>query len=67
MAEGLGLTVDDVKGLPPLQSQTLSEAELERLRNLGSNGPRDVSGLTMTHCVGNERVALAEDESLVGS
>jgi catalase len=66
VAEGLGLTVDDVKGLPPLQSQTLSEAELQRLENLGSNGPRDVSGVTMTHCVPNERVALADDESLVG-
>jgi catalase len=66
VAEGLGLTVDDVKDLPPLQSQTLSEAELQRLENLGSNGPRDVSGLTMTHCVPNERVALADDESLVG-
>jgi catalase len=66
VAEGLGLTVDDVKHLPPLQSQTLSEAELQRLKNLGSNGPRDVSGVTMTHCVPNERVALADDPSLVG-
>src|ERR1700712_602425 len=59
VGEGLGISVDDVKGLPPLQSQTLSEPELERLRNLGNNGPRDVEGLSMTHCVPNERVALA--------
>lgn len=64
VAEGLGLTVDDVKDLPPLQSQTLSDAELERLENLGENGPRDVSGLTMTHCVPNEHVAPADDASL---
>jgi catalase len=67
VAEGLGLTVDDVRHLPPLQSQTLTDAELERLKNLGNNGPRDVSGLTMTHCVPNERVALADDESLIST
>jgi catalase len=56
VGEGLGITADDVRQLPPLQSQTLSEAELERLANLGKNGPRDVSGLVMTHCVPNEQV-----------
>jgi catalase len=58
VGEGLGIGVDDVKGLPPLQSQTLSDAELERLRNLGSNGPRDVAGLKMTHVVPNEHVVV---------
>jgi catalase len=67
VGDGLGISVDDVKGLPPLQSQTLSEPELERLRNLGNNGPRDVEGLSMTHCVPNERVALADDEDLVSA
>jgi len=58
VGEGLGISADDVRGLPPLQSQTLTEAELQRAANLGKNGPRDVSGLVMTHCVPNERVDL---------
>lgn len=58
VGEGLGVGLADVKDLPPLASQTLSEEELERLKNLGSNGPRDVEGLTMTHCVPNEHVVV---------
>ncbi len=58
VGDGLGISSDDVRGLAPLQSQTLSEAELQRAANLGKNGPRDVSGLTMTHCVPNERVVV---------
>ncbi|WP_210481637.1 catalase [Naasia sp. SYSU D00948] len=61
LGEGLGIGVDDVKGLAPLPTQTLNEEELQRLANLGSNGPRDVSGLMMTHCVPNERVVLAAE------
>ncbi|MCW2703312.1 MAG: katA [Blastococcus sp.] len=59
VGDGLGISADDVRGLQPLQTQTLTEAELQRAANLGKNGPRDVSGLTMTHCVPNERVVLA--------
>ncbi|WP_432486866.1 catalase [Kineococcus sp. SYSU DK018] len=59
VGEGLGITPDDVRHLPPLASQTLDEAELERLANLGKNGPRDVSGHVMTHCVPNEHVVVA--------
>ncbi|OMQ14756.1 catalase [Modestobacter sp. VKM Ac-2676] len=59
VGEGLGITADDVRGLEPLQSQTLSEEELARAANLGKNGPRDVTGLKMTHTVPNERVVLA--------
>ncbi|WP_207453251.1 catalase [Desertivibrio insolitus] len=59
VGEGLGITADDVRGLRPLASQTLTEAELERAANLGANGPRDVEGLTMTHCVPDARVQLA--------
>ena len=59
IGEGLGIKPDDVAGLPPLQSQTLTEEELARAANLGQNGPRDVTGLRMTHCVPNEHVALA--------
>lgn len=55
VGDGLGITADDVRGLPPLRSQTLSEEESARANNLGKNGPRDVSGLRMTHCVPNER------------
>jgi catalase len=61
VGDGLGISADDVRDLPPLQSQTLSEAELERLRNLGHNGPRDVEGRIMTHCVPNEHVVLTEE------
>ncbi|WP_432506822.1 catalase [Kineococcus arenarius] len=59
VGEGLGITPDDVRHLPPLASQTLSEEEQARLANLGKNGTRDVTGLTMTHCVPNEHVAVA--------
>ncbi|WP_258726892.1 catalase [Cellulomonas sp. NS3] len=59
VGEGLGISADDVRHLPPLQSQTLSDAELDRLANLGKNGPRDVTGLEMTHCVPDERVVVA--------
>src|SRR5437763_16711205 len=59
VGEGIGITADDVRGLAPLQTQTLTEAELQRAANLGKNGPRDVTGLTMTHCVPNERDVLA--------
>ncbi|MDX2376915.1 catalase [Microbacterium sp. LRZ72] len=58
VGEGLGITVDEVKGLAPLQSQTLNDDELARLGNLGANGPRDVTGLTMTHVVPNEHVVI---------
>jgi catalase len=59
VGEGLGIKPDDVRDLPPLASQTLTEDELDRLATLGSNGPRPVAGLTMTHCVPNERVVVA--------
>jgi catalase len=59
VGEGLGIGLADVKDLPPLASQTLSEDELARLKNLGSNGPRTVEGLTMTHCVPNEHVVVS--------
>jgi catalase len=56
VGEGIGISADDVRGLAPLQTQTLTEDELQRAANLGKNGPRDVRGLTMTHCVPNGRV-----------
>jgi catalase len=59
VGDGLGIGADDVRGLEPLQSQTLNGDELARAANLGKNGPRDVAGLTMTHTVPNERVVLA--------
>jgi catalase len=58
VGEGLGITPDDVRDLEPLASQTLSDAELERARNLGKNGTRDVNGLEMTHCVPNEHAPV---------
>jgi catalase len=58
VGEGVGISADDVRDLPPLQSQTLTEAELERASNLGKNGPRDVAGLKMTHCVPNENAVV---------
>lgn len=56
---GLGIAADDVRQLPPLPAQQLSPADRDRLANLGKNGPRDVAGLSMTHCVPDERVVLA--------
>ena len=44
VGEGLGITADDVRHLEPLQTQTLTEEELQRAANLGKNGPRDVTG-----------------------
>ncbi|MGW5259834.1 catalase [Microbispora sp. NPDC004025] len=58
VGEGLGITPDDVKHLEPLASQDLTEEDKERLANLGKNGPRDVSGLKMTHCVPDERATV---------
>ncbi len=55
VGDGLGITLDDVRDLPPLRTQRLSDDEQKRLANLGDNGPRDVEGHTMTHCVPNER------------
>jgi catalase len=60
VGEGLGIGPDDVRHLEPLATQTLTEEEEARRVNLGKNGPRDVSGLTMTHCVPNEHVVLAK-------
>ncbi|WP_067810791.1 catalase [Actinomadura kijaniata] len=56
VGDGLGIAPDDVKHLKPLQSQDLTDEDRQRLANLGKNGPRDVAGLKMTHCVPNERV-----------
>jgi catalase len=58
VGEGLGIAPDDVRHLEPLPTQTLNDEEHERMSNLGKNGPRDVQGLTMTHCVPNERVVV---------
>ena len=60
VGEGLGMTADDVRHLEPLATQTLSDAELERAANLGKNGPRDLSGVVMTHCVPNEHEKIAD-------
>ena len=59
VGEALDISADDVRGLPPLQTQTLSEEEQQRAANLGKNGPRDVTGHVMTHCVPNEHVVVA--------
>ncbi len=56
VGDAIGISADDVRHLEPLATQTLSEVELTRLANLGKNGPRDVAGRVMTHCVPNERV-----------
>ncbi|HEV2819631.1 MAG TPA: catalase [Solirubrobacteraceae bacterium] len=61
VGEGVGIGPDDVRDLGPLETQTLNDEELARMANLGANGPRDVEGHMMTHCVPNERDAVAED------
>ncbi|MBB2913687.1 catalase [Streptosporangium becharense] len=55
VGEGLGIGPEDVAHLEPLASQDLTDEDRERLSKLGKNGPRDVAGLKMTHCVPNER------------
>src|SRR5215217_2608821 len=60
VGDGIGITADDVRGLEPLATQVLNDEEKQRLANLGNNGPRDVNGVEMTHCVPNEHVAIAE-------
>jgi catalase len=65
VGDGLGISADDVRHLEPLATQSLTEAEERRRQNLGNNGPRDVSGLDMTHAVPNEHVVVAEQRDLV--
>jgi catalase len=55
VGEGLGIAPSDVAHLEPLPDQTLTDEDRKRLEHLGNNPPRDVSGLTMTHCVPDER------------
>jgi catalase len=57
VGEGLGIGADDVRHLEPLPTYPLNEEEQQRYHNLGKNGPRDVTGLVMTHCVPNEHVS----------
>ena len=58
IGDGLGISADDVRHLEPLPKQQLTDEERDRMANLGKNGPRNVEGLTMTHCVPNERVVV---------
>lgn len=55
VGQGLGITAADVAHLEPLPGQVLTDEERQRLSQLGKNGPRDVTGLQMTHCVPDER------------
>ncbi|QKW53437.1 catalase [Streptomyces buecherae] len=55
VGKGLGIGPSDVTHLEPLPGQSLTDEDRERLSRLGDNPPRDVSGLTMTHCVPDER------------
>jgi catalase len=64
VGDGIGISLDEVKDLPPLATQTLTSAEEHRRAHLGQNGPRDVAGHVMTHCVPNERVAVAGEPDL---
>ncbi|MDO8213937.1 catalase [Conexibacter sp. CPCC 206217] len=61
VGDALGISAEDVKHLQPVPTQGWGPAEQARLDRLGRNGPRDVSGLVMTHCVPNQRVALADE------
>ncbi|GAA4284432.1 catalase [Brevibacterium daeguense] len=61
VGDAIGVSLDDVKDMKPLVTQQLTEEEQERLRNLGHNGPRNVEGLVMTHCVPNERMQVDEE------
>ncbi len=55
VGEGLGIMPEDVAHLEPLPGQSLTEEDRKRLASLGDNPPRDVEGLTMTHCVPDTR------------
>lgn len=55
VGKGLGIAPEDVAHLEPLHGQDLTDEDRRRLADLGRNGPRDVNGLKMTHCVPNER------------
>jgi catalase len=66
VGDGIGVSVDDVRDLPPLPTQTPGDDELARLANLGANGPRDVRGLDMTHCVPNQHASISGAD-LVGA
>ncbi|KAI9757015.1 MAG: hypothetical protein M1815_002350 [Lichina confinis] len=59
VGEGLGIKPENVQSLEPLPTQVLTDEDRTRLKRLGKNGVRDVKGLKMTHCVPNERVAMA--------
>ncbi|MFP5364207.1 MAG: catalase [Thermoleophilia bacterium] len=61
VGDGIGIGLEEVRDMAPLATQTLSDEEERRRRKLGDNGPRDVEGHVMTHCVANERVAVADD------
>jgi len=58
IGDGIGVSLDEIRDLGPLATQTLNEEEQARMKNLGSNGPRNFEGLAMTHCVPNERVTV---------
>ncbi|HEU4655882.1 MAG TPA: catalase [Capillimicrobium sp.] len=64
VAEITGITADDVRHLPPLETQTLTEEELQRAANLGANGRREVPDV-MTHCVPNERDVRTDERVAV--
>jgi catalase len=64
VGDGLGISADDVRHLKPVPNQGWGPAEQERLDNLGANGPRDVAGRVMTHCVPNQHVAVADEPEL---
>src|SRR4051794_33689740 len=66
VGEGIGISVDDVRHLEPLPTQTLNDEEGPRLVNLGRNGAREVTDKVMMHCVPNERVAVADVPTLCG-
>ena len=66
VGEAIGISADDVRHLEPLATQELNDEERARIANLGANGPRDVEGLVMTHCVPNEHAAVAEQPEAVG-
>jgi catalase len=64
VGDGIGIALDEVRDMAPLATQNLTDEEEQRRRNLGNNGPRDVEGHVMTHCVPNEHVAIADDRDL---
>jgi catalase len=69
VGDGLGITADQVRHLQPLPGQTLTDADRERLANLGHAGRRQLTGQQITgsvHVMRASEVKNSEAATLLG-